>query len=114
MNCAGDRSSRSSDGFPQGTHRCARGKGRAIAVIDWRVLCAINESGGSLSSMRRSSGKLRLHKGLWHSVKMRAVESNPAKLSMRLDGLSPAGARAAELREPADASQLLPAEAQFL
>ncbi len=45
---------------------------------------------------------------------MRAVESNPAKLSTRLDGLFPAGARAAELCEPADASLLLPAEAQFL
>jgi 4'-phosphopantetheinyl transferase EntD len=64
--------------------------------------------------MRRTSGKLRLHKGLWHSVKMRAVESNLAKLSTRLDGLFPAGARAAELCEAADASLLLPAEAQFL
>jgi 4'-phosphopantetheinyl transferase EntD len=45
---------------------------------------------------------------------MRAVESNLAKLSTRLDGLFPAGARAAELCEPADASLLMPAEAQFL
>jgi 4'-phosphopantetheinyl transferase EntD len=64
--------------------------------------------------MRRSSGKLRMDQGLWHSVEMRAVESNLAKLSARLDGLFPAGARAAELREPADAGLLLPAEAQFL
>jgi 4'-phosphopantetheinyl transferase EntD len=55
-----------------------------------------------------------MHKGLWHSVKMRAVESNLAKLSTRLDGLFPAGARAAEMCEAADASLLLPAEARFL
>jgi 4'-phosphopantetheinyl transferase EntD len=55
-----------------------------------------------------------MHEGLWHSVKMCAVGSNLAKLSTRLNGLFPAGALTAEMREGGDASLLFPEEAQFL
>jgi 4'-phosphopantetheinyl transferase EntD len=64
--------------------------------------------------MDQSSGKLLPHEGLWHAGKMRAVESNPANLSTRLNGLFPAGALAAEMREAGDSSLLFAAEAQCL
>lgn len=42
------------------------------------------------------------------------MSSNPAHLSLSLQSLFPAGVVGAELREPGDASLLLPAEAEFL